>query len=583
MPLLGFVFIVASIVATGPEEPCSAATPCLPSRPDSIALGLLFGSMAVGYVHWRTAAWFAVGAAVAILVVDFGEPAVPWWTYLLLLGYVAGYWYFPESGRGSAASAVASSVPVTDHRPVPRPAVVPVLGRPWLALAAVLATGTIGMSWWSVVEQDRKDAQQQAARVMTGVVREHRDDYTARVEFPDGRQVNADVLEVGDYPVGGPMDFYVDGRGLMQPVSEPYDASGWLVLATIGAAAAIALALRTVDRNSALRRLFSDAQPVRQVGAVEQWRAVQLFLPGPRPGRTTLATVPVISGGPTDDESDVPDRYGDSDDDEPDAGPDTGWTAIPEPAVLYGDPRPGHWCAVQVDGRVRLPRNPVRPLTEIPATSTVADHRSASDEPLVDPALVIDADRWSSPADVRFHRQHPLIRWTSALASVPALLSPVGLVFSGPLDALPLPGVVAVAAPLTAVALFYGWRRHLRSYLCWNAGGLVLVTTWRVHRLSWSAGLRVGGDGSEVSMLDDETEQVFTVAARQRIRFPPAASGERTAEQLRHALRHARDQAVRGEPVSPPDAEVPRPPLVGLLLCWAAIVPAASVAIFYGL
>lgn len=570
MPLAGFAVIGVIVVGGEVGQPtCSVADPCLPSRSASTFFGLLFGSMLVVYLHWRTAAWSAVGATVAFLVADFLDPTMPWWTYPVVFGYAALFWYLPGSARWVAGSAPASTVPVSDHRPVPRPTRVPVLGRHWLALIAVLAVGAIGMGWWGLAEQDRRDAQQQAARVMTGVVREHRDGFTAGVAFPDGSQANVDVLDADDYPVGSTMQFYVDGHGLVQPVSEPYDAAGWLTLAAIVAAFGTALAMRTVERNTALRRLFGEAQPVRAVGALEEEGNVLVLLPGPGPGRTTLVTVPAIHAEPPGDP-------------EPDP--------TPKQAVLYGDPRPGHWCAVEVDGRIRLPRNPVRALKEIPVHPVTGEHSAEADEPPVDLSLLTEADRRASPGDLRFHRSHPLIGWARALASVVAVLAPAGLLITGPLDSLflldslSLPGAFAIAAPLTALPLYHGWRRHLRAYLCWNAGGLVMVTAWRVHRLTWSAELRVDGTGSEVSVLDDENGYALTVTARQWMRFPPPASGERTAEQLRHALRHAREQAVRGGgTVPPPVAEVPRPPFAALLLCWAVLVPVVAAVLVHGL
>jgi hypothetical protein len=185
------------------QHVCSVADPCLPSQFGSTALGLLLGSMIAVYLHRRAAAWLAVATVITFVIADSLDPTMPWWVYVVFIGYVAACWHLPGTERQPAGSAVAAVV--TDHRPVPRPARVPTLGRFWLGTAAVLAAGTVASVWWGFAAQGRKDAQQQAAPVVTAIVQAHRDEFTAHVVLFDGRYIDVSVLDATDYPVGASM------------------------------------------------------------------------------------------------------------------------------------------------------------------------------------------------------------------------------------------------------------------------------------------------------------------------------------------------------------------------------------------
>ena len=60
------------------------------------------------------------------------------------------------------------------------------------------------------------------------------------------------------------------------------------------------------------------------------------------------------------------------------------------PALLYGEPRRGGWCAVEVDGRLHVPVEPVGDTTEVPYDADHGLPREVSDdeEQLVDPAAL---------------------------------------------------------------------------------------------------------------------------------------------------------------------------------------------------
>lgn len=254
---------------------------------------------------------------------------------------------------------------------------------------------------------------------------------------------------------------------------------------------------------------------------------------------------------------------------------------MPVPALLYGDPRPGRWCAVQVGARLRLPRGPVESLDDVPVDVVTGEHMPVSDEPAVDPAALPAVDRQAAPGEVRAHRTHPMIAWAWTLAAVPVLLATVGRFVASLLAPLDTAEAAGIAVPLTAVGLYIGWRRWLRPYLCWNAGGLVDVTPLRVVRISWSARSRVEqAEGGGVAVFDDEAETFVAAVPRTKFRLVPAAPGERTGAELANALRYAREQAVRvAGAVSPPAVEPPRPP-VGLLLAgWIVLAPLAVIAL----
>ncbi|MFY1675320.1 hypothetical protein ACN27G_36215 [Plantactinospora sp. WMMB334] len=599
--LTGAAVVATAIAGAELARPCSVAQPCRPSAVSAASIGLLAGSMIAVYLHARTAAWLATAMAVTFVLADIADPVMPWWVYLAVAGHAAVGWYVSDPARRAGDPGPAGTPPVTDHRPAPAPDTrLPVLGRRWFALAGVLAVVVAALTWWSYAEQARKDAQQRAALQVTGTVREHVDEFTARVDLPDGSSVKVDVLDAADHPVGGPIALHVDGRGLRQPVSEPYDATGWLALAATAGSVALAGALRALDTNSALRRLFATAQPVRAVRAVENYHEVYVFLPGSGPGRAAVATMPAVYADPSDadpsdaDPSDAdPSDADPSDADPSDADPsDTRFADVPVPAVLYGDPRPGKWCAVQVGGRLRVPSDPVESLLDVSVDTVTGEHLPVADEPAVELTLLAAADRRATPAEPRLHRMHPLIAWARALGAVPVTLATVGQFVAGlvaPLDAV---AAVAIAAPLTAAALYFGWRRWLRPYLCWNAGGLVEVTPWRIVRVTWSARTRVeqtegGGvlviaDEDEHEEDEDDGETFVAVVARRHFRLLPAARGERTADELANALRYAREQALAtAGAVPPPTVEPPRPPVGPLLACWFVLASLGAAALLW--
>src|SRR6185369_10199464 len=104
-----------------------------------------------------------------------------------------------------------------------------------LSVAAACVLAAVGCLAWGLLSQSRADAQQEAAARVDGVVVAHPDDITIMVRLPGdpARTVAIWVLASATYPVGKGVPLYVDDRGLHQPVSQPYDATGWIGFAVV--------------------------------------------------------------------------------------------------------------------------------------------------------------------------------------------------------------------------------------------------------------------------------------------------------------------------------------------------------------
>jgi hypothetical protein len=245
-------------------------------------------------------------------------------------------------------------------------------------------------------------------------------------------------------------------------------------------------------------------------------------------------------------------------------------------ALLYGDPRPGGWCAVEVDGRVHVPVEPVGATTLVRYDADHGVPREVSDdeEQLVDPAALTDADRRAAPDEVREHRISPVRAWCSTLVTGlgAALAAAEAAHLTGWSGRWP---AVAVVALVTAAAVEFGWRTALRPRLRWHAGGVASVGFRSVVREPWTV--------DSAAVHDDEGAVTLTVGdAVLTVAAPPPwprGSAQRTGDQLVAALRAARTRAFAGgELPAPPEIRVPRrPPALWALY---AVTVAGALALF---
>jgi hypothetical protein len=324
--------------------------------------------------------------------------------------------------------------------------------------------------------------------------------------------------------------------------------------AAIAAGTGVALLARTARRRRQLRALFGRPQPVRPVRVVDDYGYVHVLVPE-GDGRTA------VEFGITVDEADPPSAA------DPDTGPRT------RPALLYGEPRTGHWCAVEVGGRVRVPMAPVGEIVEVPydAEHHLPREVAEDEEQVVDPEQLIAADRDAGPEQVREHRVAPVRRWFEAVAIGLGSAAAAGQIIHliGRWHGWPAITAVAVVA---GVAYEFGWRTQLRPRLRWDVGGLVAITFRGRERAMWTldSGIVHDDDGSVIVTTGDV---VLVVDAP---RPWPSWVAQRTADQLVAGLRDARRQALDGPHTpAPPDLPTPHRPVL-LYLVWAGTVLAVA-------
>jgi hypothetical protein len=545
------VVAVAILVVTlygVPDPPCSVTTPCAPDAWSWIALGVLLAPAVMVYLHRGAAAWASGVCAAYWAVAERWMDTGLRWAVLLPWALLAVAVYVARTG----VDRVEHAAP---RRAVPSPAVLPRVGGPGLAVAGVLLAAAAGAGAWVLWRQESADRQQAAARQVTGVVREQtRAGGTGaiRVALTGGGEARSEVLSPDDYPVGSEVRLAVDGQGLRQLVSEPYDITPWLAPVVIALGAGAAEAARVRRRRRGLRSLFDDPQPVRPVRVVDDFGYVHVLMPS-ADGRSALEF------GIDVDEPALLYAEEHALDEEPET----------VPALLYGEPRPGGWLAVEVGGRLRVPVAPVAGMTEVPYDPEHALPREVFDDDhqAVDPARLLAADRDAAPDQVREHRVAPVRRWFEAIA--------IGLgasVTAGEVVRL-LGGraVVPVIAVVAALAYEFGWRTQLRPRLLWDVGGIAAISFRHRERAVWDADSAVVHD-------DDGTVIVITGDVVLAVDAPapwPSWTAQRTAEQLVAALRDTRRQALdtAGAP-APPDVAVPGRPLL-LYAVWIATVVGA--------
>jgi hypothetical protein len=325
-------------------------------------------------------------------------------------------------------------------------------------------------------------------------------------------------------------------------------APAWLTAVIAAFGLGCALLARAVRHRAMLRRLFGTAQPVHTVRVVEQLGYVHVLLPDP-------GGVTALEFGFDVAEPDLP------------AEPDEPRT---RPGVLFGDPRPGAWCAVEVEGRLHVPAGPVGEVLEVGYDAVQGLPREIEDdeEQLVDPAQLRPADRDAGAFEPREHRISPQRAWTATVAiGLGAALAAGELarLIGGP------PATTAAAAAVAALAGYeFGWRTQLRPRLRWHAGGVAAVGFSGPDRQPWA---------TDSAVVHDDAGTVVLTAGESVLTVPvpppwPTPDSQRTADQLVAALREARNGSFVFSPLPPPpEIEVPRRPvaLVGAWLLSVAV------------
>jgi hypothetical protein len=549
--------VLALHTSAGTVGPCTDDAPCHPDPASALTAGLLCAAAVAGFLHARAAAWLATGFAGAVVGYDLLHPALesPIWVYVVDVAFVALCFAVAavDRGRPAAGTAMTWLAGARYERP-PAP---PRLPRPqarWRAGSVAFGLVALGLVAWYWSGQARMDDRQQAATRVAGSVVAQLDDITVRVRLPDGRLTDVDVLDARDHPVGRPLALYVDAAGLRQPVSEPYDLTGLLVLAALAGGAGLACGARGADRSAGLRALFDQPQPVTQVYVRAGWRTAAIYAADARRGEpaiTELRCLPMtqalLDAVPADDSDDhrvalLPTRA----------------------ALLYGVPAPGRWCTVVIDG---VPAAPVRPLpvTTSPPPFTEPASTGWSDPTGGQPPLRAEdvdsldpADRDDNPYQVLTHSPHRAIGYAMTAAMPLVLVTPAKL-----LPALSYRTALVIAAVAVALACLVGWRLFLRSRVAWNLGGVAVVGAVGTGRFRWQQVDRIEPDRRDVTI---------SVGFRSLVVAAPGLGGftGRAARQLANALRYAKERAVQG--VDPPRLTTPTAP-AGLYVLWLVSTP----------
>jgi hypothetical protein len=357
---------------------------------------------------------------------------------------------------------------------------------------------------------------------------------------------------IGVTAVAGALAVAAPGMWRVEP------ASGCAAVVLLGTG--IALLARVHGRRRGLRRLFRDPQPVRPARVVDQLGYLHVLVPAADDRNAVEFGVDTADTWSTWDAEDGDPRT--------------------RAAQLYGDPWPGAWVAVEVDGRVHVPVEPVSATTVVAYDPEHGLPREIWDdeEQLADPAALTDRDRLAPPGQIREHRPAPVRAWASTTATgLGAALAVAELAhLAGWRTSGPAVTAVAVAA---AAGLEFGWRTRLRPRLRWHAGGLASVGAREVVREPWTVDTAVVHDDEE-SVTVTAGDSVLTVPAPGPWPFAGGGDRQRTVTELVAALRAARSQAfamvVDGVPPPPPPlVAAPRRPLV-LYAAWVLIVAGSA-------
>lgn len=326
-----FLTAILFVILVFPGEtthrlPCAADRPCLPEPLGFASLGLLLATVMAVLVHRRAARLLAIVFAGVFLAAGFLEVPHGWWADAAAVALTLLCWLVTRAAPAQRSSV--ADLPVAGRARVPSPGALPLLGRGSLAWTMILLLVGAAAAITHEARQDAAAEQAAVAHLITGEVLQHGADQL-EVGLADGTVRTIQVLHPDDYPIGSSLPVRVHPAGQLEPVSEPDDASGWMMLAGFAYGLALPLGWRALESNLARRRLFSQVQPVRPVAAVTVLGAVLIQPPDNRERALAIPT----SAFPC---------------------------ATVREAELYGEPATGRWCAVRIGCRVLSPEGPAR-------------------------------------------------------------------------------------------------------------------------------------------------------------------------------------------------------------------------------
>lgn len=361
-------------------------------------------------------------------------------------------------------------------------------------------------------------------------------------------------------------------------------APPWSTPALVVGGLSVALFARARDARRGLHRLFTRPQPLYDVRVIEEPGSVTVLLPDENGETAREFTFPAATEQPVTEQpateqpvtkqpaTEQPITEQHASEQPANERPVPAGLELPgdqdvsytRPGMLYGSPRTGSWCTVEVSGRLLIPAAPVGEVLVVPYDPE--ENRAwGLDDPAPVPAL-LPFDHAGAPAELREHRLSPVRAWTATVALgigaglVAGLLARAG--------GTGRPGIALLVALAVAGGYEYGWRTQLRPRLRWHAGGVVNLGFRGFDRRAWAG-------GAEILRLGDAEVMLVIGKATLTVAAPPpwpSPASQRTADELVAALREARDHDPGG--LDPPAAidEPVRPPLIYPLGLFSALL-----------
>jgi hypothetical protein len=178
-------------------------------------------------------------------------------------------------------------------------------------------------------------------------------------------------------------------------------------------------------------------------------------------------------------------------------------------------------------------------------------------------AALRPSDREAPPDQLRFHARSPIGGCAVAALAPLALMLPLRTLLHVSYGV-----ALVIAAVALAISCALSWRLVLRDRIAWNGRGIAIIDAFGEQRVAWSQVHSIEHDRDTVTVHTGQRRLVVGAGAL----FGVFGRGDRGAEELANALRHARSTAGDDPDEGLPRLARPRPPL-GLYVLWLLGTP----------